>query len=1269
MRSEICEMNKWGILLLCCLGCVFKATSQVDVNLFRNPPMQARPNTYWEWMNGNISKEGITADLEYMKRANYGAAMIFEAGVGIPRGEVDYNSSQWTECVLHAMKEAERLDMKLFMHNSPGYSGTGGPWITVDNSMKQLVWSEAFVSATGKKVVEKNLLRPVSKMGYYRDAYVLAYPSLDGEGRSFSDRVRRMTLDGKVLDWHLLSDNDLSTQYRLEKGESLLFELDEECMLQSSDIFRGEREKPLDPHDGPRDYSPGLVLEVSVDGKTFVKVGRYDSPALRAMDVLSTLNFVPCKVRYLRITSDRGTNLAEVDFHASPRLVNYPAKINCVNARVSLEDNVQEVRPDGVIRSSEVTDITQYVDGQGRLRWKAPAGKWTVVRIGYTTTGEVVAAAPDAGRGLDCDKLSKKGIDQHFDKFMSPLLEKLKPWCGSTLEALVVDSWESGKQNWTEELPAYFRQKRGYDLMPYLLAVTGRIVDGVECTERFLWDFRRTHTDMFLENYVERLKERAARYNLKFAGEAYGDGNFESLELAARQDYPMSEFWTHYIYGNISTTMLASSVAHVWGLPIVQCECYTGTPFNSKFTEHPYGMKAMGDYIMTAGVNRFVYHATTHQPYVGSRKGVMMTMGPFGTHLDRTSTWTGPFGALNLYNARCAYVLQLGHYVADVLYLKDEAISTGVDNYNAVVPATPYGYRWDIISVEGLLQRVSADAGRIVLPDGMTYRMLVVPSLRRTAPETLRRLKELVEQGVTLLVCGTKPAGYLGLDKQKDGEVRRLADELWRNQSLGKGKVYVNSSIPEVLKRMGIQPDFSFRSVNRDALIHFIHRRTGNEDVYFVTNQRRRCERLTVTCRIDGKVPYLWNAETGKTDLPVEYETGNGQTKLNLELPESGSVFIVFKSDMPVGEKEIEEVSPVPTVVYTRKGGMQTYSGSWDLASTFTLSCWCKPETFAARGRGFVLFPTKGNGTRAKVGFSMGQNGVKVYENAGALRMVLEAQIPIEGWTCVTLVYNEGIPSLYLNGKMVAVGKKSAYVQCVPSIDEPMVEEQLNAVFEGDNTPLKVFDYAFTSEDAVREWAKGLPPVNVGGTVIKDLSYDWTVQFPQWSRAPEQICLPRLVSLHKHGDFNVRHFSGTAVYMKRFYVSDKEYVGLKGKQVWLNLGRVENMAEVSLNGSDTCLLWKAPYELKVTGHIQIGENLLVVKVTNLYPNRIIGDEYLLERYDYDEYGRIRRLPSWYRNNDTEKSPERVLFLPWKYYKKTDPLLEAGLLGDVSLVVK
>ena len=141
-------------------------------------------------------------------------------------------------------------------------------------------------------------------------------------------------------------------------------------------------------------------------------------------------------------------------------------------------------------------------DSNGHLTWKAPAGKWTVVRIGYTTTGEEVAAAPDAGVGLDCDKFSKEAIDCHFDRFLDPLLDTLKPWCGTVLRALAIDSWEAGKQNWTEGLPAYFREKRGYDLRPYLLAVTGRIVGSVEETERFLWDFRRTHTDMFLENYL-----------------------------------------------------------------------------------------------------------------------------------------------------------------------------------------------------------------------------------------------------------------------------------------------------------------------------------------------------------------------------------------------------------------------------------------------------------------------------------------------------------------------------------------------------------------------------------------------------------------------------------------------------------------------------------------------------------------------------------------------------------------------------------------------
>lgn len=1267
-------MKQIVITLLCFAATAIRAAAQISERDFVNPPRDARPNTYWEWMNGNVNKEGLTRDLEYMKRANYGAAMIFDAGVGIPRGAVDYNSPQWVDAVVHAMKEAERLDMQLFMHNSPGYSGTGGPWIPVEHSMKQLVWTDAFAASGAEGMIEAVLPRPCSKMGFYRDACVLAYPSLPGEGKAFASLVRKVTLDGKDINKSCFSDHDLQTWYRMEGRQSLLFELSEPFEARAATLYRGEREKPLDPHDGPRDYAPSLLLEVSENGTDFVTVGHFNCPPLRAMDAPGTLSFARIKARYFRITTDRGTNLAEVDFHASPRLENYAAKINCVSTPVSLKENGQRVAADQLIRPDRVIDVTSKMDADGRLRWKAPKGNWTFIRIGYTTTGEVVAAAPDAGVGPDCDKFSKEALDKHFDLFLDPLLEKLKPWCGTTLEGLAVDSWEAGKQNWTENFPVYFKTRRSYDILPYLPAVTGRIVGSVHDTERFLWDFRRTHTDMFLENYVEHFKKRAARYGLTYAGEAYGDGNFESLEMAARQDYPMSEFWTHYIYGNISTTRLASSAGHVWDKQLIACECYTGTPFNSKFTEHPYGMKALGDYIMTAGVNRFVYHATTHQPYVGTQPGNLMTMGPFGTHLDRTSTWANQFAAFNLYNARCAYMLQQGKYVADVLYLKDEAISSGVNDYNTAYPATPFGYRWDIAGTEALHLRLSVKEGRIVLPDGMNYSMMVVTPMERTSPETLERIIELVKQGMTVMLVGDKPVGYPGLDSRKDRKVRELADQLWNPGTLGKGRVYCNGSLSDLLNRQRIQPDFSFAARNKDAQIHFIHRTVNGDEVYFIANHRRRPEHLTVTCRVSGKVPQLWNAETGETGIPVAYGECGGMTKLNLCLQESGSVFVVFRpmdgkkqkqNSYCVSSSSLIEVIPVSACVHTRKGD-KDYSPEYDFHSTFTLSLWAKPETFAALGRSYLLFPGAGEGNEAQVGLTMGQNGVRVYERNRSNRVVLEYMKPVEGWTHVALVYKEGIPSLYLNGKHVATGRRSAF-NCRPALDVPMAEEQYACSFEGDQTQTEAYDYVLSDRDIIKITTSGLPAPRTEGTVWKDLPDAWTAQFPAWSKAPAEIVLPQLQSLHKHGDFNVKHFSGTVTYIKKFTVTKKELKALKNKRLILNLGRVENMAEVSVNNRGFKLIWKAPYQTDITDQLKAGENKLVLKVTNLYPNRMIGDEHLPEKYKYDKYGRLCKFPDWYLKGENIER-ERVLFSPWKHYHKEEPLLEAGLLGPVRLLI-
>lgn len=1257
-------MNKKCLLICLFLFSFIVSFSQLKKEYFINPPQCAKPSTYWEWMNGNISKDGITKDLEYMKGANYGEAMIFDVGVGIPSGNVDYNSPLWKNMILHAVKEADRLGIKLMMHNSPGYSGTGGPWIEPEYSMKQLVWKDTIVEILENEPVDVFLSKPFSKLGYYKDAYILAYPASYKEKVNFSSLVKSIMIDGKVINKRALLDNDLSTQVRIEKGQNLLVELYDSFESQSVMIYRGNREKPLHPHDGPRDYPPILNLDISDDEGNYFNVGRIVCPSLRAMDSPGVLTYKTVNSRFYRISSNRGTNLAELNFLHYPCLKDFPDKINSTNVSVRLDKNNQVVSDEWIINPNDIINLTSKISEDGELKCKLSSGFWNIVRIGYTCTGETVAAAPESGIGLDCDKFSKEALDIHFNAFMMPLLDTLRPWCGKTFKALVIDSWEAGKQNWTDKLPDYFKNKRGYDITPYMLAVTGRIVSSVNDTERFLWDFRRTHADMFIENYVEHFKNRAAEYGLLYAGEAYGDGNFESLEMAARQDYPMSEFWTHYIYGNIATTMMSSSVAHVWGKNIVPCECYTGTPFNSKFTEHPYGMKALGDYIMCSGVNRFVYHATTHQPYTGNQKGNIMTMGPFGSHLDRNSTWASQFAEFNLYNSRCAYMLQQGIHVADVLYLKDDAISSGVMNYYQVNPKTPYGYKWDVIGSKALFERINTKNGEIVTPNGMKYKVMVIPALNRTSPGVLKKLIELVKGGMNLLLFGDAPIGYMGLSAEKDNEIKDLAKVLWNSSKIGKGRIFKDVDLESVLKEIETEPDFRFISENADALIHFIHKNVGNEDVYFVANQRRRKEKLTIECRVKDKVPYIWNAESGETDIPVPYINIGTTTKVNLELEESGSVFVVFKDKIPDNKVTYKEISPVPTNVYTTEGVIiNSDTINWN--STFSIACWCKPEAFAASGRGFVLYPGYGNKNVAKVGFSMGQNGISIYEYSDRKWLALKCEKPIEGWTHVCVVYDKGIPSLYINGKLVSTGEKSNY-RCLPAIDVPMTDEQIITVFEGDNTSITYYNYVLNENNIEDIYNKGLPPVAIKGKILYDLSNNWQVSFPEWTHAPEIISLNRLISLRKHDDFNVRHFSGTAVYKKTFYVSDNMYSDISGKNTILSLGRVENIAEVSINGCEGRLLWKAPYEIDVTNLLRKGENKIVIKVTNLYPNRIIGDEYIEEKYNYDEYGQIKYLPEWYKNNSVEKDRKRVLFIPWKHYKATDPLLESGLMGDVLL---
>ena len=495
--------------------------------LFLLHPATAQPVTgcYWEWMNGNISKEGITKDLEYMKAAGIESAFIFDAWVGVERGPVDYGSREWIEAVKHACKEAKRLGIVLGLHNSPGYTAMGGPWIRPEESMKEITWSVSD---------KKNPPVPRHKMGFYRDLVTL-----------------RTTCADEMQDLNC----------RLEKDGSVVITLKKQKPLKGFNLWRGEREKPEDPFDGPRDYAPRLNVETSTDGKVWTAIGTASGPALKARDIPIHFDCESTRCRYVRLTSNRGTNLDRIELLTA--------------------------------------------EGSGT----------TYRRVGYTTNGQMVTAASEAGLGLEVDKLSRKGVEAHFDRFLSPLIDELREYCGTTLRWIIVDSWEAGGQDWTESLGKEYLVKD----------------EGKDFLKGSLWKTTPTKQRLFMKEFVEPLKEKLHSRGLLLVGEPYGNGDFDRKEYGLSFDLPMSEYWARSHYGNIERPRFVSRYGHSAGREVIGCEFGTAYPGDADIPATLSNFRDDINKVCDAGVNYFVLHCVAHQ----DRDDRPMTMGPFGTRFDR----------------------------------------------------------------------------------------------------------------------------------------------------------------------------------------------------------------------------------------------------------------------------------------------------------------------------------------------------------------------------------------------------------------------------------------------------------------------------------------------------------------------------------------------------------------------------------------------------------------------------------------------------------
>lgn len=1292
---------------------------------FRNPPTQDKPGTFYHWMNGNVTAAGLDADLASMADIGIGSAIAFDGSSDVPKGPVDYAAPEWLALMNHMMAKGQELGVEVGLHNAPGWSSSGGPWITPDRSMQQIVWTETTVA--GGKPLTVKLPRPYAKLDYYRDAAILAFPASTGDESVYRDAVASMHAAADVAP-ATLTDRDLNTKVEITPATPLVVTMKAPFTAQSVTLYS--------------DAEAGAftaTIEASDDGQTWTKIGQLTALAQpeRGIEAPGTMNFAPVTAREFRITPTRGKlRLSEALFYATPRIQDWDQKgEHAYRMSPAVEPHPTDLRAADAIDPSKVIDITANVDATGTLRWTPPRGRWTILRFGHTTTGHLNVAASDAGRGLEVDKFDPDAVDFQFDNSVGKVAKAAGPYLGKSFGILMIDSYEAGLQNWTAKLPDFFKARTGYALTAYLPALTGRIVGNLDTSNRFLFDFRKTLSGLIADNYYGRLQSRGNALGLTFYAEGYGPSPFDALQIAGRAQVPTSEFWTRTPWTDNRTIKMVSSAAHVYGKPVIAAESFTGEAETSRWQDYPYSMKTLGDQMFAQGLNHIVFHRYAHQPNPNALPG--MTMGPWGVNMDRSNTWFAQAKPWLQYLARSQYMLRQGTYAADVLYFTGEETPYQAEYVRPDIspdsnpkigqyfdPQVPPGYSYDMVNAEVLLTRASVKDGRIVLANGAEYRLLVLPAtLSSMTPAMAARIRELVGQGAAIF--GPKPTHSMTMNG--DADFRTATDAVWSGNP-GKGRVFTSGSVGDALKALGVGPDAQCHTQSPDGQAIWLHRKLGHGDMYFVANRQRRAETVTCTFRVGNAAPSLWDAETGNVSRPVLFASDAAATKVTFDLSPAGSTFVTLAPDVnakPItwiarDGKRVSELDPQPA------------ARAESPSDTFTLSLWAKPDIdlrvmpdekaegrINETGKNYLINARSGRdihgeGT-AVAGLALGRNGAMVIERVSpdSVPAVLVSHETVAGWTHVALVYDHGTPSLYLNGKLIRTDINSGRKVFAGGSDAPS-PTGVTYFFEGNATPLSTVARALTPAEIATEAAKGPPAPVADAPVMLDrngtglawqsgrytldgggaftakvpdpitITGPWTIRFQPGRGAPDSTTLPKLESLSHNADDGIRHFSGTATYQRSITVPASA-LG-QARRVYLDLGRVEVLSGVTVNGHDLGVTWKEPYRVDITDVVHAGSNTVSLAVTNLWSNRMIADAALPEEGSFvdtdwaigDRAGpdgkrkpimarKITALPDWYKAGRPKPPGGRVTFSTWTFYSPDEPLLDSGLLGPVRLV--
>jgi hypothetical protein len=1098
---------------------------------FLNPPEEAKPWVYWFVMDGNLRREGITADLEAMKRVGIGGMLFMEVDVGIPKGPTKFMSPPWRELFKHANQEAARLGLQITMPASPGWTGSGGPWVKPEQSMQKLVSSE--INVTGPKQFHAALPPPEKIAGFYCDVAVLAFPT------------------------------------------------------------------------PPKAYRIADIQE-----KALYHRGHY--------------------------SSEGGVKL----------LLPMPAKYPTLSR-------------DEIVPAARMVDLTDKLDAQGQLTWDVPQGQWTILRFGHTSTGHNTRPAPEPGVGLECDKLDKAALKAHFDAFLGQIMSDIGPLTGKSLVALHIDSWEMGPQNWTARFPAEFQKRRGYDLLRYLPVMTGRVVESLEVSERFLWDLRQTVLELIAENHAGYLAELAHRHGMKLSIEPYDGTPCDDMTYGSRADISMGEFWW-YGFDTCFSCTEASSIAHTYGKRIVQAEAFTSNP-GEDWRACPATLKPLGDWAFCDGINRFVFHRYAHQPWLDRWPG--MTMGPYGIHYERTQTWWEQSRAWLQYLSRCQALLQRGLFVADVCYLTPEAspqVFRPGPGATQDFPPKRLGYNFDGCTPEALLTRMTVKDGRLTLPDGMSYRLLVLPTVTTMTPRLLTKVKELVSAGAT--VIGSRPLRSPSLANYPscDNQVKRLADELWgkdrpgaavEERPLGKGRLLA-------LPRVDTAESESLAAQSPLQKAKWIWFREGNPAAAAPVAKRYFSRTITIepgrTIRSARAVMTADNAfqlwVNGKLAGQGDNFTTARVIDIRRLLKPGKNVLAVLADNGGEGPNPAGLIGSIHIQFSDGRTTEINTNSKWQAAKTVGSENWTTAANVADGWAPAMELGPLGMHPWGIVEPSTEQP--RPFPDFGLIADVLgKMNVPTDFQADQDLRYihkRDGKADIYFvaNGQPRAVAATCTFRVCgkMPEIWDAVTGEMRPAsAFQQANgcttVPLEfapsgsIFVVFRTPTERVRSNGRNFPELET----VAELGGPWTVAFdPRWG-GPRSVQFDTLVDWTTRPEEGIKYYSGHATYRKTFTLPDQRST----RKMYLDLGEVKDLVEVRVNGKSLGVVWCPPWRIDISKTVRPGSNDLELVVVNQWVNRLIGDA---------------RLP-------LEK---RLTWTTWSPYKSDSPLLKSGLLGPVRL---